>query len=423
MSEPAVFVLIRDGQKRYYADRWASVFLFREILWGAKDLEKWLVEGEEIGEWTDDVSGGVVVDFDARKLTWSGDSETLGVPRVAAAYQRLIEAAWPGFQVEAADRGLPDLAAAAGEENAEDYDNEMRERCDTVREAAGLYDEDDDDDEDEDEDDEDEDEAEEEYSDDETHRAWITLIDADGAVRHRKVEAISNDLIDGNVDALDQITALTAAELPPEKVVTEGMWIDRGKREIGFWGGRPARYVFPELKESWGGWSVRWAERGYADQCQISGLPGIAMTEVEALAGFLPTVLSTKRFDIKAIIGVVGGELKSAALKGTGCLLVLICIPILLVGWIAKNMQAALISVGVVCVMVIAIFKFLEHKFTRKFSMNTSRDEDERAPVSGPLDPAERRSRLDQLLAAAGFPSVAEIEPSFPEGTTLDELL
>jgi hypothetical protein len=70
MSEPAVFVLIRDGQKRYFADRWANAFLFREILWGPDELERWLTDDQEIDDWTDEACGGVVVDYDNR--SWSG---------------------------------------------------------------------------------------------------------------------------------------------------------------------------------------------------------------------------------------------------------------------------------------------------------------------------------------------------------------
>ena len=77
MSEPAVFVLIRDGQRRYFADRWANAFLFREILWGPDELERWLTESQEIDDWTAEASGGVVVDCDNRKLVWYGDEAML----------------------------------------------------------------------------------------------------------------------------------------------------------------------------------------------------------------------------------------------------------------------------------------------------------------------------------------------------------
>ena len=68
LTEPAVFVLIRDGRKRYYADRWASVFLFREILWGAQELQRRLTAGEETGEWTDDASGDDSRDVNRRYM-------------------------------------------------------------------------------------------------------------------------------------------------------------------------------------------------------------------------------------------------------------------------------------------------------------------------------------------------------------------
>ena len=50
-------------------------------------------------------------------------------------------------------------------------------------------------------------------------------------------------------------------------------------------------------------------------------------------------------------------------------------------------------------------------------------DENDRPEVVGPLDKNERRNRLDQLLAAAGFPSIDEVEPYFSDEPTLDDLL
>ena len=244
MSEPAVFVLIRDGQKRYFADRWANAFLFREILWGPDELERWLTEDEEIDEWTDEASGGVVVDYDNRKLTWSGDEEMLEIPRVESAYEKLLQASWPGFDIEFGGRGLMDLAAAAGEADAEDYDDQSYQRSSTLREAIGY----DGDDEGEDEDDYDDDE---DPYDEDDKRAWITLVDTEGAVRHRNVPEISEDLVNGREPAITELVRLPAAEIPKESVVTEGMWIDQTKREIGFWGGRKARAAFPKMQTAW----------------------------------------------------------------------------------------------------------------------------------------------------------------------------
>jgi hypothetical protein len=419
MSEPAVFVLIRDGEKRFFEDRWADAFLFREILWGPDELERWLTESEEIDDWADEASGGVVVDFDNRRMVWYGDEAMLEIPRVASAYDQLLQASWSGFDVEFGSRGMVDLAAAAGQSDVDDYDDESEERCSTVRQAIGYYDDDD-------QDAEYDDEPENEYDDDDT-RAWITLVDSEGAVRHRNVDAISDDLIRGQESAIAQLADLPDAEIPRESVVTEGMWIDQPRREIGFWGGRLAKASFPKMRQSWGGWTVRWAEQGYADQCAVSGPAGIPMSDAEALGTIAPTILSIKRFDMGTMFNVMGGHLKRSAIRATGCLWMVLCAPVLLFGAISGNWNAALITVAIVALFVIAAFKVVENKFRKTFSMSglgqENDAEDSRAPVAGPIDESERRQRLEQLLTAAGFPPLAEIEPHFSDRPSIDDLL
>lgn len=430
MSEPAVFVLIRDGQKRFFADRWANAFLFREILWGPDELERWLTDDEEIDEWTDDVAGGVVVDYDRRKLTWSGDEEMLEIPRVESVYEKLLQASWPGFEIEFAARGLRDLAAAAGQADAADYDDESYRRSSAVQEAIGY---DDDDDEDGDElgdgdelEDGDELDDEDQFDDHDT-RAWITLVDTEGVVRHRNVAEISEDLVHGKESAIAELARLPAAEIPEESVVTEGMWIDQDRREIGFWGGRKAKAAFPTLQASWSGWTVRAVEDGYAEQCAVSGPVGMPMTDAEALGKFLPTVLSTKRFDISTVFGAMGGRLKKIAIKGTGCLLMVICTPVLLFGAISGNWQAVLITVAIVTLFVVIMFKVIERRFKQNFALPANLRQAEgdqaRPPAAGPIDAEERRTRLDHLLQAAGFPPLAELEPHFSDEPLLDDLL
>src|ERR1700752_402187 len=114
MSEPAIFCLIRDGHARYFGDRWAYVFLPREILFGPDDFESWVTQLEELDEWSDDCCGGAVADYDLKKLVWHGDVEALRIPRVAALYDRMLQAAWQGFEVTFAQAGLRDPAKAVG---------------------------------------------------------------------------------------------------------------------------------------------------------------------------------------------------------------------------------------------------------------------------------------------------------------------
>ena len=64
MSEPASFAIIRDEQKCFYGDCWASANLHRDLVWGPEALEAWILNLSELDEWYDDVDGGVVIDFD-----------------------------------------------------------------------------------------------------------------------------------------------------------------------------------------------------------------------------------------------------------------------------------------------------------------------------------------------------------------------
>lgn len=119
--------------------------------------------------------------------------------------------------------------------------------------------------------------------DDDTHRAWLTIIDEQGKVRHRNLEQVPEDLIGAEESAVQELSGLKAAEVPPEKSVREGMWINLKDKQIGFWGGAQARCDLKRLQQSWKNWDVHWAEQGYADQCAVSGLPGVPMTDTEAL--------------------------------------------------------------------------------------------------------------------------------------------
>ncbi|EMI43057.1 putative membrane protein [Rhodopirellula sp. SWK7] len=442
LSEPAVFVVIRDQERRFYYDRWAHVFLFRNLVWGPDALDEWL-SGEEVQEddeedWFAESSGGAVIDHDRRRLVWDGDDHDLSVARVGKVLHELLRAAWPGYEVEYASRGITDLAIAAGVDVSEEGlietdDDELEDRPSTVREAAGFYD-DDEPDEGDDEDLDDDDDLEEggrDEMDDETTRAWVTLINEQGVVRHRQLDEISQDIIRGEKAAIRQLIELGAGDVPAEAVVTEGIWFDFGRREIGYWGNNAARRTLEPLRRGWRGWDIAWAEEGYSDQCRVSGPSGIPMSDAEALAKLTPKILSTKRIDLGSVLAMFGGKVKRTAVKATGCLTVILCIPVLLFGLIAGKMQAAMITILIVCVAVAIVFKLIERKFKRKFNDGPigmhARQQGEsgtRAPVAGPLDPTERRTRLEELLLAAGMPSLSEIEVHVSEDEeALSELL
>lgn len=417
MSKSVTYsILIRDGNKRCFEDLWVP--LYRELLWGPDAFEAWLREGEE-SEWEpEELAGLAVVDFDSNELRW-GEREVLELPRVRAAHQRLLQQAWPGFKI----RFLEDDEMYAeiygpSEDEASPFDD----RPETIREAAGLCDDEDDDDE-EYEDEEDEGEA----FDEDYPGAWLTIIDDRGTVRHRLVRELSADLLGGDETVLQAITDLKSAEVPPEAVVKEGCWINVKDRAIGVWGGTGVRRCFPAMEEAWSDWRVSWAEQGYADQGAASGVPGIAMTDAQVLARFMRNVLSAKRLDMANALGSMGGQLKKTALQATGCLVLLLSLPILLVGYLMGRLKEAGYGIIGLVVIVAIAFKVIEWKIKAKFRQAPFNQQeqagDTRPPAAGPLDEPTRRQALDQLLIASGFPSLAEIEPHFPAEPSLDDLL
>ena len=416
MSEPAIFGLIRDGETRYYADRWAVVFLHREIMYGPDDFEAWVTQLEELDEWEEECSGGAVVDYDNKRLIWCGETQSLQIPRVNAVYNRLLQAAWPGYEIASAHEGMKDLAEAVGAEDGGEWYGE--ERPETVREAARLYDED--------EPEDDEEEADEEYQrfDDDDVRAWVTMVEADGAIRHRHLFQLSDDLLTSSNESLQALMDLPPDEVPPEGLVAEGMWIDQANKSIGIWGAHALQKRLPDIQSGWQGWSVQWAERGYEQQCEGAGPAGVPLTDVEALAKLLPSILTTKRFDMSTVLGALGGGLKKTAMKATGCLLIVICLPLVIFGLVSGNWTAVLISIAITCAVVITAFKVIEYKVRNSVmgKMPMTNERDQAPPAAGPLDQSQRRQRIDQLLAATSLPTLAEVEPLFPEENELDLL-
>ena len=428
MSEPAAFAIIRDGQKRFYGDRWVGALLHRDLVWGPEAFETWLLTLSELDEWYDDVDGGAVVDFDRRRLTWCTPGELLSVPKVAAVYGQLLAKAWPRFEIVAATSsyeltetlGLP----VGSPEDQEQY--KLEDRSQSIRGAMGEDEDDLDNDEDEDHrDDEDETadvdkEAQSEplsyeFDDDEL-RAWVTITDADGSIRHRQLLELSLDLLKGVPQALADLKQLPAGEIPKEEVVKEGMWIEEAERTIGLWGGAKTKAAFALVEKSWKDWDVQWAQRGYVQHCAATGPSGQPLSIEQALVKVVPMLLSTERFDMSTFFGAIGGSLKKTAMKATGCLLIVICSPLLIFGAISGNWTAVLITVAVVVVLVAVIFKVLERKVARSMKSSLSRGQAEPTgpATAGPLDADARRQALDQLLAAAGFPPIKKLEPNFP---------
>ncbi|MEX0792077.1 MAG: hypothetical protein WD045_03015 [Pirellulaceae bacterium] len=438
MCGPANLVLIRGGHPSYHQDTWAAYYLYRELVWGPDDFENWVMQRDQVDRWDEDAGAAVVVDYDQRKLFWSAWSGTLDdfwIPRVAELHQRLVKAAWPGYDVRyvgCREQWQEMVELAGGKGNGIERFDPFAVRVESVREAAGQYDpdfaDDDEDDgpprrllsgpdkalEDDDDDDDDYDSEDEPFEFmPEQARAWITLIDEEGSVRHRHLMQIPLDLLHAESHVIEHLKACPPAEVPPESVVKEGVWIDVPGRVIGLWGGKNLKGRMDTVREHWDDWRIEWAEEGYLRHCAACDTPGRPMAEIDALGSLLPRVLTIKRFDMNELADQIGSGVKGFAKKATGCLLMVICLPLLIFGAVSGQWQAVGITVLVTAVVVAVIFKVIEYRVRRWYRESIPTAEPEDDPAAGPLDERARRARLDRLLLVAGFPPLEEVEPRF----------
>lgn len=229
-------------------------------------------------------------------------------------------------------------------------------------------------------------------------------------------------MLSGQPSVLAAFTDLEPVELPAEKFVIEGLLIDQQQQRIVYWGTGGERLV-GKLQDGWTGWSVESLLDGYRQQCQASGLAGVSMSDAEVLGEFVPVLLSNKRFRLANLLGAMGGSLKNSAIKATGCLTMVLALPILLVALFTGLWKESGYALLTLVAIVVIGFKVIEAKVKSKvqgaFGESEAELEELRPPVAGPIEEAARRERMDQMLSACQLPPLAEIEPYFDEADQL----
>lgn len=437
MSEPAGFALIQDGKTRYFVDRWASATLRREVIWGPGDFEAWVTQFEQLDEWPEDCCGGAVVDYDKKTLLWCGEGWNSQVPRVIDTYGILLATAWPGFTIRQATAGVDELYTRLGIEiEPDELDDELDEderqereeerygyRSTSLRDVRRVETEDSDSDEDT------TDEVlDSDHDDDSELRAWITIIESDGQTRQRQLDELPLNLLKAKPKTLAALDNLSPAEIPREAIVSEGLWLNSAEKTAGIWGSPELLATMTKLGKQWQGWDLKWKRNGYAKQCMQCKTQGVPMSDADALAQILPMILSTQQFNMGSVLGAIGdalgGGVKKIAIKATGCLAFVVCLPLMAFGFFSGNWTAALGSIAVALVVIVGAYLLVARRFKKAVSSKLPQDDSSEAStlVAGPQDEQPRRERIDQLLASAKLPQLEKIEPLFPEATGLELL-
>lgn len=411
MIEPAMFAVIRDGETTLYRDPAGSAMVARNLVWGAETLETWLLQHQPADYFDEDAEAGAVVDFDAQALLWYGNMDFHQHVRGQELLDVLIENAWTGFEVLYAIDGLLDLRIAAGD--------------DSLRRSPGLISQDDDEDEAFDERyptiEDDRNECEDE--DDEDQFAWLTILDQDNVVHHRRLSSVTMDLIDNQPGSLDNLMRASVSEVPAEANVAEGMFIDQQNQSICIWGGRLMPKVECLMRANWPGWEINLIPRGgYQTQCERSGPPGRPLEDTQALGLIVPQLLFTQRVDPSFMFGEIGKSVKGFLKLIVGMLTVLVCTPFALFALFTGNWKIGAIIIGLIVFFVVVTFKWFEFRWKRNFqstikmAKQEAGDESDSYPVvAGPTDEQTRRVELDKLLATSGLPSLNLIQPHFED--------
>ncbi len=424
MSEPAVFAVVRNGTARFFADRWASAMLRREVMWGPADFESWVMQFEPLEQWEPECDGGAVIDFDRQLLAWTSNTANYPVPRVLAVYRKMLAAAWPNFEIkhisggnEALTKFLPKNGDTVSTDlvvpSDETPEDELISRVDTVDEAkrSGA-------------DDEPDENEEGVKTDSEEPRAWITIIDADGESQQRELEQLPLDLLKAKPQAILALAKLKPTAIPREAILSEGMWIKPSEKTAGIWGSPELMSTAKQYSQQWKSWKLMWMKRGYVDHCAVAGIDGMPMSTAEAVAKVVPLILSTQALDTEVMLGAIGGGLKKFANKAVGCLAFVLCLPLLIFGLISGNWTSVLISMGVTILVVFGIYRLLLFRFKRAVNrgLADSSAVKVKTTVAGPLDAAARRQRIDALLQRAALPRLSAVEPLFSGKTGLELL-
>jgi hypothetical protein len=462
MIEPAIFVFQQDGERTYFSSSWAAAMLFRELIWGPQALEEWAQQFEPLAQWDDDVIGAVFVNHDDRQMTWYGHHHFFDIPKVAEVYEKLLESAWPGYDVDFSADGVGHVGETLGVDNAREYEDDYEPyRAETVLIAAGLehleedygdfeegeyteegedeeeygdfdgdqHDDDqhDDDEHDDDEHDDDEHDDEPVGFDDREPRAWVTIIDSDGQIRHRQLQVVSEDLLNNEKEAPSKLLGLTPSTIPPEACISEAMWIDVPNKRVRLWGNPALQRLFPVAEQAWQGWDIQWdiGPDGYANQCALDETTGQPMSEAEALAAVTPSILSTKRFSLSSAFEALGKRFKKTAIKATGCLTTFLCLPFVFFAWSREDWRIAVFSIAIVVTFVVVAFKYVESRIKKSFGLPISEEDDTTIPVAGPLDMEKRAEAFEQILQKCKLATLTDIAPLLAkqDQDSLDDLI
>lgn len=112
MGHEANYILRRGGRTQIFHSHWAALSLVQDIFWGPDETMRFIRSLQAANELLDEgtCDGAVLVDWDARRLTWFETDRLVQEPVKRRLYARLLEQIWPGWEIHYAEGGISTIA-------------------------------------------------------------------------------------------------------------------------------------------------------------------------------------------------------------------------------------------------------------------------------------------------------------------------
>jgi hypothetical protein len=431
MSEISLLVVIEAGQVRSLSALAFQLPLPESLIWGPAVLTR--IEGiaQEATSWPTDrqLASAVIIDRDARRLVRAGASETFDTPYQLVLFDRMLSAAWQGYDVDHIELTRPAIAAAAG---IDPPPIDPKRSQQMVRAAMGG------DHELDDEEDEDEDYEFDEFDDGEgddfrqlitkpnaaadgeammrqyEDQHWLVSVRAnpDQPYRHYLGDFVMQTFTEGGPEVIGQLNQFTETEMLKEQHASRGIVVDVDGRTLSIWAHPRGLSWWGDLDRAWPGWNIeRWLTNGFRRHLDATGEAEriVIPSDLQALAGFVPDL--TEQLDLDAVLGQLTSGVRGFVRRGFGCLAVVLAVPAMIAWAVSGSWQGPFAFAATVWVMAYIAYRVFAAKLKRNFSGLSAQKEKaaEMLPKLAPQDEQERIQIVAAALQSAGLPDFEQV--------------
>lgn len=248
MGARANLVIVKSSRWDLYYSHWGAGRLWSDLFWGSAHAEQFIriQRPVENNQWLDSTwaEGGVVLDFDRRRLLFFETGDFLHSIPTRRVFLRLMQSMWEGWTIEWAHEGIVSIAEAVGVPRAKVIDANG-DLSHIPRSLEILED-----------------------------RSWVRTIGCivrDGETRLYPLGQTDEIYVDygprllGCPGADGGLTTWSVRDRTDE-FPTGGFWIDVSARRLEFWSAHDFENRLVEILEVWPGWTVVWHEDRYETQ-------------------------------------------------------------------------------------------------------------------------------------------------------------